>query len=64
MTEFSKTTRDPTRAEPEPKESEKFPGIWFWQNSWWFEDETNNFVGPYPNEEQANQFMDQYIKEL
>lgn len=43
------------------KESDKYTGVWFWNKSWWFEDETQNFVGPYDNEEQANSALARYV---
>lgn len=53
-----------TSKDADPVESKRCKGVWFFDARWWFEDETNNFVGPYPNEEQAIQKFNEYQKEL
>lgn len=52
-----------TRQDPDPVASEKYVCVYFYQGSWWFEDETNNFVGPYGDEDTAKQKFDAYCKE-
>lgn len=47
-------------ADDEGTESTKYKGVWFWNNKWWFVDETENFVGPYNDEEEANAALARY----
>jgi hypothetical protein len=48
----------------EAKESEQFPGVWFWRGFWWFEDETQNFTGPFNEAKTAHTAMVVYVDQL